>query len=478
MGSWYLAYVGFRNLKSYVPFVRPHTMDNTLLQVDRKLALGHDPAVVLHDLLGTGVAAHLMSITYVAWILFLSLSLLVALFWTRNLDTACWYVTAVAINWVLGVSVYYLVPSVGPIYSRPAWFADLAETQATHIAQSWMADRVDMLADPFGTPALQTVAAFASLHVSVMVTACLIARMSRLRPLFVQWGLWSFLVLNILATVYLGWHYVVDVFGGMAIGVAAVWIAAFGTGNRHQLPSVLPTPSRSVGITTSPQAQSPSQAPVATGMARPERERFWTWPTSVTLARTVGSVATIVLAVRDHSMPLLIAGLTIYWLGDILDGWLARLLDQETRIGAVADIVCDRLSAGLFYAGLLVLDSTLVMPVGVYLAEFLVVDLALSLAFLAWPLLSPNYFYLVDRPIWLLNWSPLGKGINSAAFVLLLLFTRDATLATAFAVGLLGLKGVSLVRLIRLGSPRAQTRAPRPTPARAHPQVHATQPTR
>ena len=41
MGSWYLAYVGFRNLKSYVPFVRPHMMDAALAQLDRKLAFGH-----------------------------------------------------------------------------------------------------------------------------------------------------------------------------------------------------------------------------------------------------------------------------------------------------------------------------------------------------------------------------------------------------------------------------------------------------
>ena len=119
MGSWYLAYVGFRNLKSYVPFVRPHMLDDELLRLDRSLALGHDPATVLHDLMGTGFAAHLMSLTYVAWIVFLTLSLVIALFWTSNIDTACWYVTAVAVNWVLGVSIYYLVPSTGPIYARP-----------------------------------------------------------------------------------------------------------------------------------------------------------------------------------------------------------------------------------------------------------------------------------------------------------------------------------------------------------------------
>jgi phosphatidylglycerophosphate synthase/membrane-associated phospholipid phosphatase len=458
--SWYLAYVGFRNLKSYVPFTRPHMMDDELMRLDRSLALGHDPATVLHDLLGTGVAAHLMSVTYVSWIVFLTLSLLIALFWTSNLDTACWYVTAVAVNWVLGVSIYYLVPSTGPIYARPELFADLPETQVTHIARSWLVDRNDMLADPFGTNALQTIAAFASLHVSVMVTASLIATMIRLRPIFIQWGLWLFLVLNILATIYLGWHYLLDAFGGVAIGIAAVWIAAWGTGNGHRLPSLLPSRHEHANILTS--RSRPRDEILGTfGQARPERERFWTWPTVVTVVRTIGSLTVIGLAVHNRSMPTLLTGLAIYWVGDILDGWLARRLDQETRIGAVADILCDRLCAVPFYVALVWLDTSLTVPVGVYVVEFLIVDLLLSLGFLAWPLVSPNYFYLVDHRIWVFNWSVLGKAINSAAFIALLLLTRDAVLATALALGLLVLKCVSMARLLRLRSPDTAAREAR-----------------
>jgi undecaprenyl-diphosphatase len=457
MGSWYLAYVGFRNLKSYVPFVRPHLMDDDLLRLDRKLAFGHDPATLLHDLLGTGVTAHLMSITYVAWIVFLTLSLLIALFWTSNLDTACWYVTAVAVNWVLGVSIYYLVPSTGPIYAHPAMFADLPHTQVTDIARSWLADRTDMLADPFGTSALQTIAAFASLHVSVMVTASLIAMMIKLRPAFLQWALWLFLVLNILATVYLGWHYVLDVFGGMAIGLAAVWTAAWGTGNQHRLPALLSLRHEHDNVLTS-EARVSDKSIGIPGLARPERERFWTWATVVTMVRTIGSLTLIVLAIRGHSMSVLLGGLAVYWVGDILDGWLARRLDQETRIGAVADILSDRLSVVPFFVGVVWLERTWAVPVGVYLAEFLVVDLLLSLAFLAWPLVSPNYFYLVDHRIWCFNWSPLAKALNSAAFIGILLLTQDAVLATAFALALLMLKCLSVARLLRVGLPAAAAR--------------------
>ncbi len=450
MASWYLAYVGFRNLKSYVPFVRPHMLDEDLLRLDRELALGHDPATVLHDLLGTGVAAHLMSVTYVAWIVFLTLSLVIALFWSSNIATGCWYVTAVAINWVLGVAIYYLVPSTGPIYARPELFANLPETQVTHIARTWLADRTAMLADPNGTDALQTVAAFASLHVSVMVTASLVAMMIKLRPLWVQWGLWVFMFLNVLATVYLGWHYLLDVFGGVAIGVVAVWTAAWGTGNAHRLPSLIPTRHEHANALTFLAAGTTLGA---IGLAHPERERFWTWPTVVTVLRTVGTLTMVAMAVLGDSLAFLLAGLAIYWAGDILDGWLARRLDQETRTGAIADIVCDRLSAVPLYVALVWMETSLALPVAVYVLEFAVVDLLLSLGFLAWPLVSPNYFYLVDHRLWALNWSRLGKTLNSGAFLAILLITRDALLATMFALALLTIKGLSLARLLRLARP-------------------------
>jgi CDP-diacylglycerol--glycerol-3-phosphate 3-phosphatidyltransferase len=89
----------------------------------------------------------------------------------------------------------------------------------------------------------------------------------------------------------------------------------------------------------------------------------------------------------------------------------------------------------------------------VYLAEFMVVDCLLSLAFLAWPIRSPNYFHVVDRRLWLWNWSKPGKTANSALFAVLLLVTESAVLGLAVAGALLVMKSVSLTRLMRLGLP-------------------------
>jgi hypothetical protein len=65
-----------------------------------------------------------------------------------------------------------------------------------------------------------------------MMTICLFIRLVGL-PRWLQVASWVFLGLTVLSTVYLGWHYVVDVIGGIALGAAAVWIAGIATGNRE-----------------------------------------------------------------------------------------------------------------------------------------------------------------------------------------------------------------------------------------------------
>lgn len=117
------------------------------------------------------------------------------------------------------------------------------------------------------------------------------------------------------------------------------------------------------------------------GWQRPEAERLLTGATVVTFVRTVVSVGLGLYAAYDRSLTLLLVALAVYWVGDMADGALARLTDTETRIGAVFDIVSDRLCAGTFYVGLVWLEPAMALPVGVFLLEFAVVDTFVSLAF-------------------------------------------------------------------------------------------------
>ena len=228
--TWYVAYVAFRNLKSYVPFVTDRLADPQLTRLDRLLWLGNDPAPVLHDVLGTTWASWVMAAVYLVWIGLVPATLAIALVWTRRSPAGAWYVTAISLNWLLGVAVYYAVPSLGPIYSSPDWFSALERTPNTSIQEMLLADRVDVLAGPWDSPTVQTVAAFASLHVAVTVTMCLVAEQMRL-PALARAAAWAFLVLTVVATVYLGWHFFVDALGGAVVGAAAYVLAARATGN-------------------------------------------------------------------------------------------------------------------------------------------------------------------------------------------------------------------------------------------------------
>ena len=187
--------------------------------------------------------------------------------------------------------------------------------------------------------------------------------------------------------------------------------------------------------------------------ADPAQERIGTSATIITFVRTVASVVLAGLAAQQESLTLLVVSLVVYWVGDSLDGFVARIRGCETRMGAVLDILCDRLCAASFYLGLVWLHHEFALPVFLYLAEFMVIDCFLSLAFLAWPVRSPNYFYVVDRPIWLWNWSKPAKAVNSSLFAVLLLVTHAVWLGVVIAFALLVLKTVSLVRLGRIGLP-------------------------
>jgi len=182
-------------------------------------------------------------------------------------------------------------------------------------------------------------------------------------------------------------------------------------------------------------------------------ERLLTGATVITFIRTVASLALCLVAAVEEDRTLLIVGLVVYWVGDMADGGYARFFDCETRIGGVIDIMCDRINCAAFYIGLAWLEPEMVLPVSVYLFNFMVIDMFLSMAFLAWPIRSPNYFYVVDRRIYTWNWSKPAKAVNSSLFAVLLLVTGWWQVGLVIALALVVLKCVSLRWLFQLGIP-------------------------
>jgi hypothetical protein len=227
--GFYVTYMAYRNLKSVVPLLRPDDLfDGQLADLDRAMFFGHDPAALLHGLLGTGVMTHVLSTAYAAFIVFLPLTIGVALVFSTNLQAALFYVTAQSINWVLGAASYFLLPSLGPVYVEPSTFAALPPSEVTRLQDMLLDQRVAFLRDPASaTP--QSIAAFASLHISMSFAAAGAAHLLGL-PRRLRIGLWIWFGTTLVATVYLGWHYFIDDIAGLFMGAAALALAWLATG--------------------------------------------------------------------------------------------------------------------------------------------------------------------------------------------------------------------------------------------------------
>ena len=189
------------------------------------------------------------------------------------------------------------------------------------------------------------------------------------------------------------------------------------------------------------------------GCLAADREPLGTPANAVTAVRTLGALVLAVLALRAQSEALLLASLAVYWVGDVLDGAVARWTDTETRAGAHFDILCDRLNSTVFYVGWAVLHPGDALPIAVFLTQFVVVDAYLSTVFLHWPLRSPNYFDLVDPRVFALNWSKPGKAVNSGALALLLILTDSFWLPMLLVVAVLAVKCWSVLLVSRLHPP-------------------------
>lgn len=186
---------------------------------------------------------------------------------------------------------------------------------------------------------------------------------------------------------------------------------------------------------------------------------FYSEPNILTLVRLGLSLAFFVLALVRGNETYNFVGLAIHWAGDLLDGLYARKFKQETIVGAEIDIIADRVETLFFYVNFLHFRPELAVPVVIYLIDFAFIDFYLSYQFVKHDIISPNYFYKVNRTVYILNFSPLAKFCNSTVVTLMLIFLPELqALAAAFAAGLCAVKSYSIHILHKKrGSTRGRT---------------------
>lgn len=230
--SFAFTYLAYRNLKSNVSLVNFRSYDQELLSLDRWLAFGNEPASVLHDLLGTGFAAHALSWIYLIYIPLVAMTVSAALAFTERMREAYVFVATYMWCWILGTASYYAIPTLGPFATRSRLFEPLPSTNVERLQNSLERHRFDLHADNLGEPVVGGIAGFASLHVGVVVAVIMLMRYYRQREL--AWVATIFLIPTIIATVYFGWHFIVDDIAGIFLG----WFA-FVLGRATVYPRIL-----------------------------------------------------------------------------------------------------------------------------------------------------------------------------------------------------------------------------------------------
>ena len=242
MVCFYLTYVCYRNLKSDLPFVRPDpsrepgdvkalSYDRELHVMDKVLFFGNDPSDVLHAVLGTTFTAHILSQVYLTYLPLVILLVVVWLVWSRNVSFGYWFVTSQVVAWTLGTLSYYLLPTLGPGIEYGAEYEGLTHTPTTDLMASITTGRAGVLYDTTIEGALNSVAGFASLHVTITVLWALMVQYT-VRSKTLRWVFWINAGLTVIATLYFGWHYIADDIGGIAIAIVSFYLGAIASGQK------------------------------------------------------------------------------------------------------------------------------------------------------------------------------------------------------------------------------------------------------
>ena len=243
---FYVTYVSYRNIKSALPFVIETKYDRELHLLDRALFFGNDPSTVLHDLLGTNVAAWALSYIYLWFLPLVPLALTAWLVWSRNMSYGYWFATSQCIAWSLGTLSYYALPTLGPGFEYSVFYADLAHTPTTDLMIALDDNRDQVVHNGYDGSGVEgivnSVGGFASLHCAITLLIALMIQFT-LRSKVLKWIAWVNFALTIVATIYFGWHYLADDIGGIMIAFIAFYVGGIASGQKFDRASLRSHPT-------------------------------------------------------------------------------------------------------------------------------------------------------------------------------------------------------------------------------------------
>ena len=204
-------FVVFLSLKNLIPHLNSRLHDYFFAAADR-LVCGDICGAELVRLFSVQ-AAPFFSTSYIYFYPYLGM-LLTIMVLQRDEDLARRFSVSFILLWLCSLFLVFLVPTWGPCFFFPELFAGLPYTEAAKLQQELWQMKIELDNNPASPLSLFLISGFPSLHLAV--------------PFFGALYLWgvnrvlsglSFLytVVTFGATLYLGWHYLLDNIGALVL---------------------------------------------------------------------------------------------------------------------------------------------------------------------------------------------------------------------------------------------------------------------
>jgi hypothetical protein len=224
--------VSFTTLKEAIPQINPFDWDQTFMQWDRIIGLGHQPWEILQPILGYAPITMALNFAYDCWFLVMFGCFFWQAFAATGSALRIQFLLAFAFAWFIGGNlIAAALSSAGPCFYghlyplHNPYAAQMAYLQAVN--QNWPILSVDVQQTLWrsyaaGHGTLGGISAMPSMHVTIAVLIAIWGwRVHRAAGL----ALGAFAFVIFLGSIHLTWHYAVDGIAGGGLA-ALFWIAA------------------------------------------------------------------------------------------------------------------------------------------------------------------------------------------------------------------------------------------------------------
>ena len=197
-------------LGSLLPIVSPHNLDASLHALDLRI-FGLEPSVALIPFVNS-FTSEWFAFFYFCYFFALALHVIPILFFSRRPRILSEFAFGFIVCFGLGHLLYILVPGFGPYRA----LSDLFPSKFP--SGQW----IDMVMTTVASGGAQK-DIFPSLHTAAPTFLAIFSYRNRhLMPFRYTWGILYFFAMNIVvATMFLRWHYIIDIVAGLALATLA-----------------------------------------------------------------------------------------------------------------------------------------------------------------------------------------------------------------------------------------------------------------